>query len=279
MQPVAPIHTVELFPELSAELLVVLRGLSADDWAKPTACAPWTVKDVAAHLLDTAIRRLTFHRDRMPLLPPDSPINGYADLVNFLDRLNADWIKVMQRTGPNLLLDFLELTERQLDQFFQTLPPDAPAFFSIAWAGEAESVQWFDIAREYTERWLHQQHIREAVGQPILASRKFMFPVLDAFMRALPHTYGSVEAGEGVTLSVSITGEAGGEWSLLRQDNAWRLFSGSSPTTAAAVRLDQDTAWRLFSKGLSPEAARPQIQFEGDEVLGRRILQMVSIMA
>jgi hypothetical protein len=43
--------------------------------------------------------------------------------------------------------------------------------------------------------------------------------------------------------------------------------------------LDQDTAWRLFSKGLSPEAARPHVQIEGDEALGSRILQMVSIMA
>jgi uncharacterized protein (TIGR03083 family) len=279
MKPVAPIHTVELFPNLSAELLTVLRNLSADDWAKPTACDPWTVKDVAAHLLDTAIRRLSFHRDRLPLLPPDSPINNYADLVNFLDRLNADWVKAMQRVGPNLLLDFLELSEQQLTLFFQTLPPDAPAFFSVAWAGEAESRQWFDIAREYTERWLHQQHIREAVGQPLLVSRKFMFPVLDAFMRALPHTYNSVEAAVGVTLSVSITGEAGGDWSLVRQNNTWHLFSGSSPTTAASVRLDQDTAWRLFSKGLSPEAARPHLQIAGDESLGSRILQMVSIMA
>lgn len=279
MQPVAPIQTVELFPELGAELLAVLRNLSVDDWAKPTACAPWTVKDVTAHLLDTAIRRLTFHRDRLPLLPPDSPINDYTDLVNFLDRLNADWIKTMQRVGPNLLLDFLELTEQQLAQFFQTLPPDAPTFFSVAWAGEAKSVQWFDIAREYTERWLHQQHIREAVGQPLLVSRKFMFPVLDAFIRALPHTYNSVEAAEGISLSVSITGEAGGDWSLLRQDDAWHLFFGSSLNAAASVRLNQDTAWRLFSKGLSPEAARPHVQIEGDEALGSRILQMVSIMA
>ena len=68
-----------------------------------------------------------------------------------------------------------------------------PAFESggpaVAWAGDKQSPNWFDIAREYTEKWLHQQHIREAVGQPVLDERRWLFPVLDTFMRALPHVY------------------------------------------------------------------------------------------
>ena len=51
MQPVEPIHTLELFPELIAELLSLLRNLSPLDWEKETVCAGWSVKDVAAHLL------------------------------------------------------------------------------------------------------------------------------------------------------------------------------------------------------------------------------------
>jgi uncharacterized protein (TIGR03083 family) len=279
MQPVEPILTVELFPELSAELLVMLRGLSPQAWEKPTVCVPWTVKDVAAHLLDTSIRRLSFQRDGMALLPPDTAITSYADLVGFLDQLNADWVRALKRVGPKLLIELLDLTDRQLYEFLKTLPGHEPAFFGVAWAGEAQSLNWFDIAREYTERWLHLQHIREAVGWPLLVERKFLFPVLDTFMRALPYTYQAVEASAGAIISVRITGQAGGEWSLRRQAHTWQLLAGLSPSAIASVSLDQDTAWRLFTKGISPEAAQPQLHCEGDQAVGLRILQMVSIMA
>jgi hypothetical protein len=45
------------------------------------------------------------------------------------------------------------------------------------------------------------------------------------------------------------------------------------------VCIDQDTAWRLFTKGIGPETAQARIQLEGQAVLGRPLLQMVSIMA
>jgi hypothetical protein len=35
----------------------------------------------------------------------------------------------------------------------------------VAWAGEAESKNWFHVARDYSEKWHHQQQIREAVSQ------------------------------------------------------------------------------------------------------------------
>ena len=64
---------------------------------------------------------------------------------------------------------------------------------------------WFDIAREYTERWHHQRQIALAVGRltPI-DSRRLYHPVLDAFLRALPYTYRDVDAPEGTVVAVTI---------------------------------------------------------------------------
>jgi len=59
----------------------------------------------------------------------------------------------------------------------------------VSWAGEEESANWFDTAREFTERWHHQQQIRLAVNKPGIVTREFYFPVLDCFMRALPYAY------------------------------------------------------------------------------------------
>jgi len=279
MTPVGPIETVSLFPELHAQLIDLLKGVAAEEWERPTACPGWSVKDLTAHLLDTQTRRLTFQRDRLPSLRPEQPINSYDDLVDFINELNRQWIVAARRIGPNLLIEFLALVGPQLCEFFKTLDPDQRAAAAVAWAGETVSANWFDLAREYTEQWAHQQQLREALGRPGLTGRRLLYPVLDTFMRALPHTYRQVEAAEGTGLAFTLTGPAGGDWALLREQGQWRLFYGRPPQPAAAASLDQDTAWRLFTKGISPTAARGQTRFEGDEALASGILNMVSMMA
>ena len=91
LRPVGPVHLADRIAPLDAELIALLRGLRPDDWRRPTACALWTVKDIAAHLLDTQLRRISYQRDGMSTLP-DVPIHGYSDLVKYLNRLNAEWV-------------------------------------------------------------------------------------------------------------------------------------------------------------------------------------------
>lgn len=277
MKPVEPIHTIELFPALSIELLDLLKRLPATAWTMPTACADWTVKDIVAHLLGGNLGRLSFGRDKLIHPAPSVFPEDYPSQVAFINRQNADWVNTARGISANLLVEFLELTDRHLYHYFNTLAPLAPSGISVSWAGETQSLNWFDIAREFTEKWLHQQHIREAVGQPLLLKRKWLYPVLDTFLRALPHTYRGVEAANGTVITFKITGEAGGDWSLLRQDDKWRLLWGEATTAVASVRLDQDSAWRLFTKGVSPSEAIMEV--EGDRALGMEIVQMVSIMA
>jgi hypothetical protein len=117
------------------------------------------------------------------------------------------------------------------------------------------------------------------VGRPLLTERKWLFPVLDTFLRAIPHTYRSLETEQGTAIVFCITGEAGGDWSLRREQADWRLYTGQVRLPAAKVSLDQDTAWRLFTRGITTEEARLGIHLEGDPSLGGCILQMVSIMA
>jgi uncharacterized protein (TIGR03083 family) len=278
LTPMQPVFLLDRFVRLHAELMSLLRGLSRDDWSRPTACALWSVKDIAAHLLDSSMRRLSFGRDALPSTP-DTPISGYADLVRYLNRLNAEWVTACRRLSPRVLIDLLDFTADQVHAFFQSLDPYTPALFPVTWAGDDVSPNWFDIGREYTERWLHQQQIREAVGAPGLTSREWLHPTLDVFVRALPFTYRPVEAPPGRSVRVEIEGEAGGVWTLVRGARGWALFSGSSRDADAVVRLDQETAWKLFSKGLDRNAARTRVQVEGESSLGEPMLDSLAIMA
>src|SRR5689334_22187964 len=110
LTPVPPVDVRPLMRPLGEELIALLRGLEAGDWQRK-ATSRWTVKDVAAHLLDTALRRLTFHRDRQPTPAPDRPIAGYADLAGFLHALNASWIEASARFSPRVLTDTLALVD------------------------------------------------------------------------------------------------------------------------------------------------------------------------
>jgi uncharacterized protein (TIGR03083 family) len=278
LTPVTPVFLVDLLPELHAELMSLLRAMRPEDWHKPTACSLWSVKDIVAHLLDGALRRLSYGRDGMePAL--DQPITRYAELVAYLNRLNADWVAAARRLSPRLLTELLDLSGSELSDYFRTLDPHAPARFGVAWAGEEASPNWFDIGREYTERWLHQQQIREAIGGSPLIARKWLHPTLDIFMRALPFTYREVESEVGRGVQIEIGGEAGGVWTLKRTADGWRLFAGSDSSADTRVSLSQDTAWKLFSKGLSPEQARRTIHMDGDLRLGQPLLGALAIMA
>jgi uncharacterized protein (TIGR03083 family) len=279
MKPVEPIFVADLFGEIHEELLALLKSLAADDWYKPTVAGAWQVRDIVAHLLDSDIRRLSFQRDNAPQVPPDTPIESYADLVGFLNQLNAGWIKAAKRISPQLLIEFLSLTGPQVAALLKSVDPFALALFSVAWAGEEASLHWFDVAREYTEKWHHQQQIRDAVGAPPLYSRKWLHPVLDAFVRALPRNYFDIQADERTTISLIIDGDAGGEWTLLKNGDGWRLFVGANAEALCRIRLDQDTAWRLMTKGLSRDEAAKRIEVAGEERLAAPLLGTLAVMA
>jgi hypothetical protein len=127
-----------------------------------------------------------------------------------------------------------------------------------------------DTGREYTERWHHQQQIREATFRPGLLGPGWLRPVLEISLRALPHAYRDVRAEAGATLQVTIEGPAGGEWTLSREAESWLLGLGtpSDGPASARVTLAEDTAWRVFFKALPPAQALARVRVEGDERLG-----------
>ena len=278
LTPMAPVFLVDLFPSLHAELMTLLRGLQPGEWNQPTACTLWSVKDIAAHLLDGNLRRLSFGRDGLTARP-DTAISSYSDLVGHLNRLNAEWTAAARRLSPGVLIELLDFTSGPVHAFFRSLDPHGLALFPVAWAGEGASQNWFDIGREYTERWLHQQQIREAVGAEGLTERRWLHPALDIFVRALPFTYQGVSAPAGRSVRIAIEGEAGGVWTLVRGVEGWRILAGWEAGPAATVSLDQEAAWRLFSKGLDQESARRSIRIEGDPRLGEPVLGTLAVMA
>lgn len=279
LEPATPLLVAGLFPELGRELVGLLRGLAPEDWSKPTVARLWSVRDVAAHLLDTALRRLSFERDGQSLPAPDRPIAGYGDLVGFLNELNASWVLAARRLSPRLLVDWIEAAERELGAFLPTLDPWARARFSVAWAGESESRSWFDVARELTERWHHQQQIRLAVGAPALTEPRFSEPVLETFLYAVPHRMAGLEAPEGTALAITLRGARDYLFTVQRDAAGWKLYRGHEEKAEASILLPEEAAWLLFTKGLPGDEARRQARVEGRAELSDPFFATLAVMA
>jgi uncharacterized protein (TIGR03083 family) len=274
----APTDTRALFRPLAAELTAVLRSLSPSDWERQTIAGSWLVRDVVAHIVDLSCRRLSFHRDRMPPPPPSRTIASERDFVEFINDLNADWVRAGKRLSPRVLADLAERAGAELADWFESVPIDAPALFGVSWAGEQTSAGWFDIGREYAELWHHQQQVRLAVGAPLLADRRFLRPVLEIAVRALPHAFRDQRAAAGQTVACIVTGDAGGSWTLVREDDGWRLMAGvpTSPTTR--VELSDDAAWRLFFHAVTPADVERAIVVSGRRELAQPLLRARAVI-
>ncbi len=271
------IETASLFPELNRRLIGLLQELNPGEWNSPTLFPKWKVKDIAAHLLDTSIRRLSFQRDNY-VLEPGRTISTYIDLTKYLTDIADEWASALSRVSTVILIQLIEEYQNQLAGFLKTIDPYGTAPFSIAWAGEEKSFNWFDIAREYTERWHHQMQIRDVLNKPPLYDRNIYYPVIDTFMRALPYHYRDISADEGHILCVSINGEAGGRWYLKRKNQTWILHNQNDEIPHTIVTIENEAAWKIFVKWGDIKKHFEMIKISGDESLGRHILDMTCIM-
>src|SRR5262245_29902637 len=278
LEPPIPVDTRTFFRPVSTSLVDLLRGLSRQDWERSTVARQWVVRDVVAHLLDTTLRRLSFHRDAMNPPPPTEAIVSERDFVDFINALNARWIDVSKRLSPRVLTDLYERASRDLADWFESLSLDAPALFPVSWAGEHASSGWFDIGREFTELWHHQQQIRMAVGTDPLADPRYLGAVIDVAVRGLPHAYRDVAGEPGQTVAIDISGPSGGRWTLLREEQRWTLSRGEPESPTARIRLSDETAWKLLFNALPESDAARSVRIEGRTELGRALLRARSVI-
>jgi len=275
-EEVPPILCAHLLSRVDEKLIDLLSSLADVEWDLQTLAPLWKVRDVAGHLLDTVLRKLSMVRDlcRVDALETHSP----HDVIALVNRLNQEGVTVYRRLSPRVLIALMKWACEQSAQFHESLDPLAPAAFNVSWAGEEKSLNWFDTARELTERWHHQQQIRLATNQPGILTPELYHPVLDCFVRGLPYVYRDVTAPLGTLVLLEISGECGGRWHLLKRATGWQLVRDSRGEFASRVTIPEELAWRVFTKGIDRESASAQIQMEGDRDLGAKVLQLTAIV-
>jgi len=221
-----------------AALLTMLRGLDDPQWAAPTECAPWSVRDLVAHLAGAADEAVHLRVQLRHLRAAKARI-GEAE---FVDVLNEE--QLADRTGRpygELLAELTELAihapkARMRTPWFIRRRP-----LPIEAGGPAGDTLAYLLDVIYTrDIWMHRIDIARATGCELVRS-EVEDAVVEQVMRDLDRTW------TDDPVRIELTGRVSGTWSI----------GGASPTTRIA--LDAVAACRLWSgrsdeTGLQPDS-------------------------
>jgi uncharacterized protein (TIGR03083 family) len=250
-------------------LLGLLASLSDAQWAAPTAAPQWSVKDIALHLLDVDLSWVARGRDhdRAGHIPVPAEHEGF---VRGLAERNQRWVDGTRSLSPRLITDLLRWSGEQLDAYLRTIDLASPS--SVYWAGQVPL--WFDLAREFTERWVHYRQILEAARPAGQDDRQdeYLPLVLRTFVWGFPHQY-RAPAPAGTAVAVDVPGI--GAWVLTRTATGWSLDEQEAAVPAARLQMTGEAAWRLLT-GADYDAG--QVQLSGDPALAEPLLRVRGII-
>jgi uncharacterized protein (TIGR03083 family) len=268
-----PLDVRPLLAPLRDALVEVMSDRSDAAWLTATTTG-WTVADTVAHLLGDDLARLARTRDGHQVPGPTQEETFEA----WIDRFNHEWVVAARRLSPRLLVELLAHTGKQVRALWAGHELDEPSE-AVSWAGVDPAPLWLDIARDYTEYWVHQAQIREALDEPLLLEERFVEPVVSTFLRALPWTLRHVVPAEGeeATLSVHVSDLTPGDWHLRADHQGWR-FVPAVAHADTAVTWSSDTVWRLGSRMIDPPTARARAHVDGDVDVAAAVCDLLAII-
>lgn len=264
-------HTVR------ARLDALVADLDDADWRRATVCPGWDAADLVAHLVGDDLGRLSRTHDGAAG-PPRRP---GEDLPAYLDRINEEWVVAFRRLSPAVLVSLLGAGGGEvLALWDDAIDRDDPAG-AVSWAGLEVGVGWMDHARDTTEYWIHEQHLREAVGRPHVDADE-VAAVVDILARGLPHALEVVPAPEGAEVAVGAD-DLGLLWGVERRDDRW-WFGGHRPASGgeaegppfAAVTGTGDAYWRRWSR--HPAGGRGAFSTSGDAAVTAAVVDHIAVI-
>lgn len=238
-------------------------GLSDAEWARPTGCPGWSVKDHVSHIIDFESRALG--RPGPDHVPPDFPY-----LNNDLGRLNEVGVDARRaRSGPEVLAEFRKVTGERLARLRELTASDlAEPTMTPAGEGTVASL----LTLRVMDSWSHEQDIRRALGRPGHSEGPTVDEAMEYFSRFLPYLVGKRAAapdGSVVEFRVGDRDPVTVEVAAGRG----RLAAPSEPTTSLTLPVATFTALACGRSDAPDDAI-----IAGDQALGRRVLDNLAFM-
>lgn len=256
---------VRAWRDSAAAINTLLPTLDDADWATPTDCPGWTVKDIAAHLA-----HLEHELASGETGTPDPVITAISSSYT------EPGVQARRsHTTEQLRAEFAAAIASR-EQELQTLPadPQSPAPVTpgaISWT-------WDTLLRNRAiDVWVHEQDIRRALGRPGGLDSTGAHVTANTFRLAMPFVIGKkVRPAPGTTVCWRVTGEIPFELTVA-VDADGRAKPSDAPVGEAQSLLTMSTeAFTVLGAGRRT-ADRLDVVVSGDRELARTVLSAMPV--
>jgi uncharacterized protein (TIGR03083 family) len=249
-------------------------GLDQSQWTRPTELPGWTVQDNLSHIVGT-------ERTMQGVPTPDN--EPQTDHVrNPIGTLNEHWVEhYRSMTGAELLEEFRQLSGDRLAEL-RSLPPERFDEIGPTPVGEAPYREF--LAVRVFDSWIHEQDMRRALDQPGHLSGPVVDLSVGRMTKAMPFVVGKkVGAPDGTSVVIVVTSSDPASPTRtipVVVDGRAAVVAEPPPDPDVCIRLDLQAFTALSTGRWDPvdALARGDVDFEGDEALGRAVVGQLNFM-
>lgn len=242
----------------------LLGSLPADAWARPSGLPGWTVHDVVCHLIGTE-EWLTGE----PTPQSDVDVMALPHVHNEIAAANERWIETMRAWPPrDVLARFRDVVARRTEALTAMTQDD---FDAPSWSPFGQSTYGRFMRVRLFDSWLHEQDIRDVVGQPGHEDGPCAELSFDEILAAVGFLVGKrADAPQGSSVTIELTGPVQRTVHVAVDGRATVVPELPTPATAT-VRMTSNLFARLTGGRVSPADHLPKIELTGDVALGERV--------
>ncbi len=256
----------------------VCSGLSAGEWALPTECPGWDVKDQLSHLIG-------IERAIMGEAPPEWEGALGDHVKNEFAASNEPWIAVRRaRGGPEVYEEFLAVTRTRLAQ---EADRSEEGWAAVGWSPVGQRPHAVFMEVRVFDSWVHEQDVRRALERPGGTGNLASALSLARVEEAMPFVVGKRAAcGDGTVVRFEVAGRGGDARvvTIAVEGGRGRPLPGGVPVPGGVPTATLSLSSLDFMRLGCGRATAEQVEsaggltFSGDETVGRRVAAAMNFM-
>jgi uncharacterized protein (TIGR03083 family) len=246
-------------------------NLTEAEWKTPTEVPGWTVQDNLVHV--TALEWMLLGRPA-----PDHEVPGDLPHVkNDFGRTNERFVDSRRGyTGVEAVAEFQDVTAERLAQLRGFGPDEfGAASFTPVGPGTVRDLLPFRIF----DAWVHEQDMRRAVTRPGDLDGPVAEMAMGRMVGSLPYVVGKkVAPPDGTTVVLDLSAPLAGRHGVVVEGRARVLDELPAQPSVRIVTVGETFA-RLSCGRVDPAVALGgAVSIDGDEALGRRVVEALNIL-
>lgn len=267
------VRLVEQLEEVWHRIAELGSTLSEDEWKRPTEVPGWSVQDNLTHLTD--VESMLLGRPRPEHVPPE----GLLHVKNEIGARNEAFVDARRAwAGADALAEFVEVTEARLAHL-RRLPPEG--FAASSWTPMGPGTVRDLLPFRVFDSWVHEQDMRRGVGRPGGLVGLAATASMERIVGTAPYVVGKkVGAPDGTVVVVVLTGPLARTFAVGVEGGRARPLGTVPGDPTVRLTLDGEIYARLACGRADPAAtlAEGSVGFDGDEVIGRRIVEELNFL-